>query len=359
MSPAIAVTKNCPATPVLEGASLVFTGTVMNTGNVTLTDIFVYNTRPAANTRVLGPITLAPGATTNFTGSYTAPLNLCSIADTLTAIGRDKCQNVSVTNTTTTTCPIVTVPRIAVTLACPTGPSTPGAPVTYTGSVRNAGNVTLNNVTVVNAQASPSTVLSLPSLAPGASAGFNATITAPSDTCSVSSTVVAATGTDACSAVEATATASATCPLVTSPKLVVSQECPPNPASLGGFLVYTGTLRNTGNITLTNVTVTDDREDLSDFPSSRWPAARSTGAVAPFTGSFSVPPDSACSITSTLTGTGFDPCTGARIAATSSATCPWPPSRPSWSPRPVLPRPSNRGRSSATPEPSGTPAISP
>ena len=66
-APQISVTKSCPATPVIEGGLLVFTGTVTNTGNITLTNVIVVNNRPAANTTVLGPITLAPGAGTNFT----------------------------------------------------------------------------------------------------------------------------------------------------------------------------------------------------------------------------------------------------------------------------------------------------
>ena len=68
---------------------------------------------------------------------------------------------------------------------CPEGATAPGGVITYTGTVRNSGNVTLNNVTVVNSQSSPSTVLTLASLAPGASNNFTATFTTPRDACSV------------------------------------------------------------------------------------------------------------------------------------------------------------------------------
>ncbi len=254
-APQITVTKNCPVNPVTEGGLLTFTGTVTNTGNVTLNNVFVVNNRPAANTAVIGPLTLAPGAGASFSGSYTAPLNVCSVTDTLTASGRDNCTGTVVTNAISATCPITTVPRIAVTLNCPVSPATVGGPITFTGTVRNSGNVTLNNVTVVNNQSSPSTVFTAASLAPGATASFTASFTAPANVCEVSSTVVA-TGSDACGVVSVTANASATCPLLTAAQIVVTQDCPVQPVTPGGVVTYSGRVRNAGNITLSNVVVT-------------------------------------------------------------------------------------------------------
>ncbi|MBI5386997.1 MAG: hypothetical protein HZA90_20175 [Verrucomicrobia bacterium] len=312
------MTKACPVTPVTEGGLLVFTGTVTNTGNITLTNIFVVNNRPAANTTVLGPLTLASGAGTNFSGSYTAPLNVCSVTDMLTASGRDKCTGSTVTNVATATCPIITLPRIAVTLACPPVPSATGGLITYTGTVNNPGNVTLNNVTVVNNQASPSTVLTMPSLAPGASANFTASFTAPANACSVSGTVTAS-GSDACSAIMATNSASATCPLITTPGIAVTKACPLQPVAIGGVLVFTGTVTNTGNITLTNVIVVNNQP----APNTRvfGPMTLAPGAGTNFTGSYIAPPN-VCSVTDALTASGNDPCTGNTVTRTASATCP-------------------------------------
>lgn len=317
-APQITVTKACPSTPVTEGGLLVFTGTVTNTGNITLNNIFVVNSRPAANTIVIGPLTLAPGAGTNFSGSYLAPLDTCSITDTLTARGRDKCTDTVVTNSVETTCPITTLPRIAVTLFCPLVPSATGGPITFTGTVRNSGNVTLNNVTVVNPQASPSTVFTVASLAPGASASFTANFIAPPDACSVSSTVTA-TGNDQCTGIGVSTTASATCPLVTTPRLTITQNCPVSPVNLGGILTYSGTVVNTGNITLTNIVVTNDRTGTTPVFTV---ATLAPGAAANFTGSYPVPTNSTCSITSTLIAGAANPCTGGRVTANASATCP-------------------------------------
>ena len=51
-APAIAVTLTCPLAPANTGGSISYSGTVRNSGNVTLTNIFVVNNQPAAGTAV-------------------------------------------------------------------------------------------------------------------------------------------------------------------------------------------------------------------------------------------------------------------------------------------------------------------
>jgi uncharacterized repeat protein (TIGR01451 family) len=253
--PQIVVTAVCPPTPVLPGGSVAYSGTVRNTGNITLTNVVVISDRPAANSTVFTVAALAPGASASFTGTYTVPTNVCVVTTTFSGSARDLCTTAMVTNTVSTTCTVTTAPAIAVTLACPVVTATAGGLITYTGTVRNSGNITLNNVTVVNSQAVPGTVLTLPSLAPGASANFTATFTAPADACTVRSTVTA-TGNDLCTAAVVSSSASATCPLLATPGIDILQNCPVSPALPGGLVTYSGTVRNTGNITLTNVVVT-------------------------------------------------------------------------------------------------------
>src|SRR5439155_21600302 len=60
---AIGVTKSCPPGLIQPGQTVNVTGTVTNTGSVTLTNVSVTNVIAALNgltRRVLGPITLAP-----------------------------------------------------------------------------------------------------------------------------------------------------------------------------------------------------------------------------------------------------------------------------------------------------------
>jgi uncharacterized repeat protein (TIGR01451 family) len=316
-TPQIAVAVFCPVTPSVAGGTLTYSGNVRNAGDTSLTNIVVASDRPAPNTTVFTVATLAPGASANFTSSLTVPADACSVTTTFSGRGQDICTPNMVTNTVPITCPITTAPAIAVTLACPATPVATGGLITYTGTVRNSGNVTLNNVAVVNSQASPSTVLNVPSLAPGASANFTASFTAPADTCSVSS-MVTASGSDSCTQAVVNNSASATCALVTTPRIAVTQSCPANPISLGGVLSYSGSVSNAGNITLTNVIVTDDRTGASPVFTV---ATLAPGASTNFTGSYTVPVNSGCAITSTLTANGRDQCTGTLVTANAAATC--------------------------------------
>jgi hypothetical protein len=68
-TPALAITQNCPTTPVAVGSVLTFSGVVSNPGDVNLTNVYVYNSQAGA-TPVTGPIELAPGQTETYTGSY-------------------------------------------------------------------------------------------------------------------------------------------------------------------------------------------------------------------------------------------------------------------------------------------------
>src|SRR5207342_3514457 len=85
----------------------------------------------------------------SFTGTFTVGADAgCSVTTTVTARGTDSCSGKEVTSTSTKSCPVATAPKIVVTKSCPDTPATPGAQITYTGSVQNAGNVTLTDVTV-------------------------------------------------------------------------------------------------------------------------------------------------------------------------------------------------------------------
>jgi len=156
LTPGIKVTKACPAQPVAPGQLFTFSGSVSNTGNVTLTNIVVVNDQPAPNTPVFNRPSLAPGEVVSFTGSYPAPV-CCSAADTVTATGTSRC-GVKVSDFASATCPLTTAPAIAATLSCPATPIVAGGVVTYTGTVSNSGNASLDNVTVVQSgQPVPST----------------------------------------------------------------------------------------------------------------------------------------------------------------------------------------------------------
>ncbi len=84
--PALLLAKQCPPYPVPPGGTLTWTGSITNTSDVALTNVWVKNDQPAPNTIVFGPVTLAPGQGAVFGSSYA----VCSCgphSDTLTAVG--------------------------------------------------------------------------------------------------------------------------------------------------------------------------------------------------------------------------------------------------------------------------------
>jgi hypothetical protein len=240
-----------------------------------------YRARIVSDSPVIGPLTLAPGASANFTASFTAPINSCSVSSTVTATGSDNCTQALVTNTASATCPLITTPGIKVTKVCPAQPVSPGQLLTFSGSVSNTGNVTLTNIVVVNNQPVANTaVFTVASLAPGAISNFTGSYLAPAN-CSVADTLTA-TGQSICG-VAVTNMVTANCPILTTPVITITESCPPGPVTNGSSVVFGGSVCNSGNISLTNIFV------FSGQPSNilvLGPITLAPGACAPFTGSY-------------------------------------------------------------------------
>jgi uncharacterized repeat protein (TIGR01451 family) len=311
-APAIAVTQVCPMVPPIPGGLLTYSGSVSNAGNITLTNVIVLNNLSGA-TPLISVATLTPGESTNFAGSYVAPAS-CSSTSTSTATGQSIC-GITVTNTASTTCPITTTPLLTITQNCPANPAIPGELLTYSGSVSNAGNITLNNILVINSQSGNTPLFPAATLAPGESTNFTGSYIAPTSPATTSTSTVHATS---LCGVPVTNSASSTCPIVTTPAIAVTKLCPPVPVAPGGTLVFTGTVTNTGNITLTNVFVVDS-QPAPNTPVFG-PIILAPGMGTNFTGSYLVPLN-ICSVADTLTASGNDASTGIAITNTASATC--------------------------------------
>ncbi|MGD0746028.1 MAG: hypothetical protein ABSA45_12820, partial [Verrucomicrobiota bacterium] len=321
-TPAIVVTQTCPITSVLPGSILTYSGTVSNAGNITLTNIVVVDNRPADNTVIFTVATLAPGATTNFTGSYQVPINCCVVWSTVQASGQG-CAGVTVTDTFTATCTVLTMPQIVVTKVCPPTAVQPGGLLQYSGTVSNAGNITLVNVTIVNTQPSAGSPVWGPiTLAPGESVSYYASYLVAPDFCG--SDTVTASGLDACTFAPVVNSVTTTCPIMTTPRIAVTKNCPPQPTPRGGVFTFTGTVSNPGNVTLTNVVVVDNyQSDCYSWTNGPviGPITLAPGASVNFSGSY-IAPLSCCEILDTLTASGQDRCAGTRVTATAAALCP-------------------------------------
>ena len=137
-TPDLAVSVNCPTDCGLFN----FSGSVTNQGNVTLTNVMVFSSQSNDTTLVLGPISLAPGASAPFTGSYIVPC-VTNLSTNTTSIITTNTAGVVTTNTvavvTTNTLPVVTTNTVSVV-------TTNTVPVITTNTV---GVVTTNTVLVV------------------------------------------------------------------------------------------------------------------------------------------------------------------------------------------------------------------
>ena len=193
-------------------------------------------------------------------------------------------------------------PDIAVTLACPATPSPLGGPAGFSGTVRNAGDVTVTNVVVTQNAPAPNTVVFTYGQPGARSVGqFQGELQHTQQQRLFDRHPVSASANDKCAGAAVIASATIDCPVVAAPRIVVTQACPPNPVAPGELIVYSGSISNAGNITLTNITVLGSQPTPNAVVFTL--ATLETGATATFSGSFNAPLD-ACLATSTLTASG-------------------------------------------------------
>src|SRR3990170_3398227 len=230
---------------------------VTNTGNVTLTNVTVSD--PQATVGVCAPVqpgTLAPLASMTCPASYgvtQADLDAGSFTNTATADSSETGPDTDDETVTFTQSPALNVTKSETS----TGPYGVGDPITYDLVVTNTGNVTLTNVTVSDPQATvgvcapvqPGTLAPLASMTCPASYGVTQ---ADLDAGSFTNTATAdssETGPD---------TDDETVTFTQSPALnVTKSETSTGPYGVGDPITYDLVVTNTGNVTLTNVTVSD------------------------------------------------------------------------------------------------------
>jgi hypothetical protein len=270
--PRLAVTKVCPPEMLRPGDTLHYTGTVMNTGDITLVDVYVRNIVKNQGLEVLGPITLAPGQTVNYKHSYVVPTGFCG-EDEVIAVGMPLCERAEeeVTASVKTMCPINTMPAIAIVKHCPPAPVADGGVFTFTATVMNMGSSRLDNVVVFNDQPAPGTQVFGPvSLDAGASTNFTASYTLEADCCQTVD-VLEVRGQDACNGQTVSNTGAAACQVRYTPAISITKSC--------GGSAFSGTVENVGDITLRDVTVVGGSATLLG------PLELAPGEVKTFSGS--------------------------------------------------------------------------
>jgi len=275
--PALLVTKTAsPETYSAVDEVITYTIVVENTGNVTLSDVNVTDPLTGLNETI---VSLAPGASESYTPTYAitqADLDAGSVVNTASAAGVGPNEE-PVSGSDSATVTGSQQPGLLVTkTASPAIYSAVNDVITYTIVVENTGNVTVSNVTVTD----PLTGLNatIASLAPGASETYTQTYTisqADLDAGSVVNTV--AVSGDGPGEDPVTDDDSETVIGEQSPGLVVTKTASPATYSaVGDVITYTIVVENTGNVTVSNVAVSDPLTGLNAMIASLAPGASET-----------------------------------------------------------------------------------
>ncbi len=274
------------------GEIITYTFTVTNTGNVTVNNIVFNDALTGTANLQLTPSTLAAGESTSFTINYTitqANINLGFVVNSASVTGQDP-EGATVSDVSDdgnpvngsdnpTVTPLNINPALAlVKTAVVGGEGLAGDAITYTFTVTNTGNVTVNTIAIndaltntVNLSVTPST------LAPGQVGTATATYTilqSDVDNCSVSNTatvtgapISGGTVTDISDEGDTTngndnTTVTILCNFAS--RIAIVKTGVFNDLNEDGFaqvnetITYSFTVTNTGNTTLTNIVVMDD-----------------------------------------------------------------------------------------------------
>ena len=290
-TPSITITKSTVKTSFSAiGESIPYSFVVRNTGNVTLTAVAV--TDPKTSGVSCAASSLAPGLTTSCTGTHTvtvADLDAGSVVNTATVVAtRPSGTPLAPTSSNTVTVPAVQSPNLSIVKASATSSySSVGQTISYTFTVRNTGNVTLTSVAVTDPNV---TAISCPltTLAPGVATTCTGSHTVTLTDLNAGSVVNTASvrGTPPSGSPTAPVSSNTvTVPAAQNPQLTIVKSTPRlSYATLGESVPYAFAVTNTGNVTLTAVTVTDPL-----VPGTTCPATTlAPGASTTCTGSHTV-----------------------------------------------------------------------
>ncbi|MEU8386117.1 hypothetical protein, partial [Streptosporangium sp. NPDC048865] len=329
-----------PPTVTAAGQTVTYSYAVVNTGNATLTALGVTDTAfsgtGAPPVAVCPVTTLAPQASTTCTGRYTvtqADVDAGFVVNTAVASGTPPTGPPVASGASTATVTIGAVPSLTLSkTASPGSVSGAGRTVTYSYLVTNIGNTTLTGVGVADTAFSgtgtpPVAVCPVTTLDPRASTtctGTYVTTQADADAGSVVNTAIAS-GTPPAGPPVASAPSTAVVTIVEAPGLEVLKTASPSTVTAAGQTVtYSYAVVNTGNATLTALSVVDTVFSGTGAPpvatcpvTSLAPGARTT-----CTGTYTVTQADidAGSVVNTATASGVPPTGPPTASAPSTAT---------------------------------------
>lgn len=299
--------------PLVAGETVDYVFLVTNTGNLPLTGVTVTDPLPGLSAITCPGDALDPGEDMSCTAQYivtAADVAAGVIENSVTVVGAAP-DMAEVSDQDSASVPPEQIPGIAL-VKTGTGPDplVAGEQVSYEFAVTNTGNVPLTNVMVTDPLAGLSPV-TCPgdSLAPGENMTCTATLQVTQD--DVNAGIIENTATTEGIAPDNSTVSdqdSASVPPVQLPAITIDKTAGgPDPLVAGEAVSYAFLVTNTGNVPLTNVSVTDPLPNLSaiDCPDTVLPIGASINCTA----SYTVTPDdvNAGVIENTATAQGTAP----------------------------------------------------
>ncbi|WP_166645328.1 DUF11 domain-containing protein [Leifsonia sp. 115AMFTsu3.1] len=284
--------------PPRSGDTVTYTFVAENTGNVTLTGVAITDPKPGLSALTYTwpgtPGTLAPKEKVTATATYQltqADIDAGHVANTAGTEGTPP-TGTKVTDQASVDIPLTTEPGIRLVKKADTAlvqsPAESGDTVTFTFASQNIGNVTLTNVVIQDPLPGLSSLTytwpgSPGVLAPGETVTATATYRLTQADLDAEELVNTATTTGTPpSGDDVTDVATVTIPLPADPALTVVKSAGTmgiqTPTGAGTTITYTFTVTNTGNVTMTGVSVADPMVGLSPLTYA-WPGA--PGTLAP------------------------------------------------------------------------------
>ena len=296
LTPALSIVKSTTTDLITEvGQEVPYTFVVTNTGNVTLSNVAVNDeqTAPASNANLsaitcgassVAPGVLSPGASMTCAATYTvtqADVDNGEVTDVAIATGTPPGSTTPVpSGPSTVTVPVEQTPAITIVKSADVSEVTAaGDEITYSFVVTNTGDVTLSDVTVNDVQTAPALQSGLGAITCGASSetadpagtlspGASMTCTAVYTVSQADidhgevNDVATANGTPPGATTPITSEPSeVTVPATSSPSLAIVKTADRTTVTAAGQkIVYSFVVTNTGNVTVTDIVVTDEQQ---------------------------------------------------------------------------------------------------
>ena len=336
--------------PAKAGQVITYHFASTNTGNVTLTNVAITDQLAGLSALTYtwpGTVgTLLPGQTVTATATYSitqADVDAGHVANTATATGTDPSGGKTTPPPGNTDTPLPPVPGQSFSKTADSSavgsPAKVGEVITYHFASQNTGNVTLTGVTIQDQLAGLSALTySWPgtagTLLPGQTVTATATYAitqADIDAGHVANTALAS-GTTPSGGKTTPPPGSTDTPLTSAPGQSFSKTADSSalgsPAKVGDVITYHFTSQNTGNVTLTGVTIQDQLAGLSALTYT-WPGTAGTllpGQTVTATATYAITQADidAGHVANTATATGTDPSGGKTTPPPGSTDTPLP-----------------------------------